>query len=207
MSLRQKTKKRVPKQLKIQKAKNICLTPGEYIPDYDNLKKTVELYRKAGLRIVLTQGVYDLLHIGHALYLAKARQLGDLLVVGIDSDALTKARKGPRRPIVPEGERIDMLLHLRHVDIVTIRDVEHDIGHLIRLVQPDVLVVSESTTDFTQEQKLSYQKNCGKIVIMPPQATQGSTQRIRTLAVDGAEELASEISKLAYDFIEKIKNG
>ncbi len=186
---------------------NICLIPGRYIPDYKYLKKVVAEYKAAGQRVVLTQGVYDLIHVGHALYLSKARLLGDVLIVGVDSDALTKLRKGPRRPVVPEEERIDMLLHLRHVDIVTIRDIHHGIGGLIELVQPHVLVVSESTTDFSREQKLAYKKYCEEVVIMPPQATTSSTNRMRQLAIDGAEELAAEVERLTHSFLDRIRKA
>ena len=127
-----------------------------FIPDYTQLKGAVDTLRKDGRRIVLTQGVYDLIHEGHALYLEKAKAYGDVLVVGVDSDALTKLRKGPERPIVPEAERVRMLTHLRHVDLVTIRNVNDDLGTLIRLVRPDVLVVSESTRDFTKQMVEDY---------------------------------------------------
>ena len=157
--------------------------------------------------MVLTQGVYDLIHIGHATYLSKARLLGDVLLVGVDSDELTRARKGPRRPIVPGEERIKMLMHLRHVDIVTVRHAHHSIGHLIETIRPDVLVVSESTTDFTREQQEYYKKHCGTVVLMPPQATTSSTNRMRKLAIDGAEELAAEVDRLTHSFLDRIRQA
>lgn len=181
------------------------LSLGIFIEEYPSLRKTIELLRKEGKRIVLTQGVFDLLHGGHATYLAKAREHGDVLIVGIDSDALTKKRKGPNRPIVPEQERIMMLLHLRSVDIVTIRDIKHGIGGLIRLVRPDVLVASESTADFQKDMVLSYKKHCKKIVILPPQATTSTTARIRTLTIEGAEKLAHEVHSLTEAFLERIR--
>jgi len=195
-------KKAIKKPLIEPSSKNVCLIPGQFIPDQKALKKAIDGYRKAGHRIVLTQGVYDLIHIGHALYLSKARLLGDILIVGVDSDALTKARKGPRRPIVPQDERVEMLLHLRHVDIVTIRDINHGIGGLIELVKPDVFVASESTKDFTKEQQMAYNSCCGEVVIFPQQATTSSTNRMRQLIIDGAEELASEVERLSKSFLE-----
>ncbi|MEN9647666.1 MAG: hypothetical protein RLY57_470, partial [Candidatus Parcubacteria bacterium] len=78
---------------------------SRFIPDMNELKAVVDHFRQMGYRIVLTQGVYDLIHEGHALYLENARSLGDLLIVGVDSDELTKKRKGPSRPIVPQSER------------------------------------------------------------------------------------------------------
>jgi len=187
------------------------LEPGSnlkkrFIKDYDHLSEIVEDCRKAGYRIVLTQGVYDLIHEGHALYLEKARKHGDLLIVGVDSDELTRERKGPERPIVPEKERLEMLVHLRHVDIVTLRHKDDHIGKLIHTVKPDVLIISESTKDFTRKIAKEYEGVCGKIVCLPPQATTSTTARIRKLTIDGASQLAQEIHQLTDDFIQKIKD-
>ncbi len=188
------------------------LAPGSqlekrFVPDYKELKEIVEHLKKVGYRIVLTQGVYDLIHEGHALYLEAARAQGDVLIVGVDSDKLTKLRKGPDRPIVPQEERLKMLVHLRHVDIVTIRDVEHGIGDLIKLVKPDVLIVSKSTGDFTDKQQQAYKKYAGKIITLPPQATTSTSARIRLLAIEGAEKLAREITQLTADFLAKIRKA
>ncbi len=176
-----------------------------FIPKYKDLKKVVDALKKEGHRVVLTQGVWDLIHEGHATYLEKARSLGDILIVGVDSDELTRKRKGPNRPIVPQKERLKMLVHLRHVDIVTIREAHHDIGDLIRLVNPDVLVVSKSTNDFTDEMVKAYAPHCGRILSLPPQATSTTTGRIRQLTIEGAETLAREITQLTKDFIAKIR--
>ncbi len=177
-----------------------------FIRDLDVLDKTVARLKKKGMKIVLTQGVWDLIHEGHAKYLEAAKAYGDVLVVGLDSDALTRMRKGPNRPIVPERERVEMLTHLRHVDIVTIRDVDHDIGHLVRLVKPDVLVTSTSTADFKDDLKAgTYRAVCKKIVILPPQATTHTSARIRTLTIEGAEKLADEVAQLTQDFIKRIR--
>ena len=178
-----------------------------YIRDFNNLKKVVAECRKRKLKIVLTQGVYDLIHGGHAAYLEKAKSLGDVLIVGVDSDALTRERKGPGRPIVPEEERLRMLVHLRHVDVVTLKDVDQGIGDLIRLVRPDVLVVSKSTTDFTDEMAKEYEGVCGKGVSLPPQAPTSPSARIRILTIDGAEQLAGEIGKITQNFLNKIRGS
>jgi len=172
-----------------------------------DLKKLVKLLKENGYRIVLTQGVWDMVHDGHATYLEAAKKKGDILIVGVDSDSLTKARKGPNRPIVPQEERIRMISHLRHVDIITVRDLKHDIGMLIRLVEPDVLVVSKSTKDFTTKMKKEYGPHCGEIIDLQPQSTTTTTGRIRDLTIEGAEQLANEVNKLTADFVEKIRNG
>jgi D-glycero-beta-D-manno-heptose 1-phosphate adenylyltransferase len=177
-----------------------------FIPDHRALLKMVTSLKKQGFKIVLTQGVWDLIHEGHALYLEAAKKHGDILIVGVDSDALTKKRKGPNRPIVPEAERVKMLMHLRDVDIVTIREVQHDIGDLIRLLRPDVLITSSSTADFKQDLSMgTYKEYCGKIVTLPPQATTSTTARIRNLTIDGAEQLAREVEKLTQNFLKTIR--
>ncbi len=179
-----------------------------FIPDHGELDGAVNALKARGLKIVLTQGVYDLIHEGHALYLEAAKSYGDVLIVGADSDALTKARKGPNRPIVPQDERVKMLIHLRPVDIVTIREAHQDMGELIRLVKPHVLVTSSSTEDFKKDLGSGkYEKYCGKIVILPPQATTSTTARIRLLTIDGAEKLATEVQRLTQDFLGKIRKG
>jgi D-beta-D-heptose 7-phosphate kinase/D-beta-D-heptose 1-phosphate adenosyltransferase len=178
-----------------------------YVPNFEDLKEVVKELKKKKLKIVLTQGVYDLIHQGHAAYLERAKSLGDVLIVGVDSDALTKKRKGPSRPIVPEEERLKMLVHLRHVDIVTLKGVDQGIGDLIRLVCPDVLVVSESTTDFTNQMAKEYEGVCKKIVSLPPQATTSTSARVRNLTIDGAEQLAKEIGRITQEFLDKIRNS
>ncbi len=177
------------------------------VTDQKVLKNIVARLKEMGYRIVLTQGVYDLIHEGHALYLEAARAHGDILIVGVDSDELTKIRKGPERPIVPQSERLKMLVHLRHVDLVTLREASHDIGDLIRLVEPDVLIVSKSTGDFTSKMVKEYKPFCGKIITLPPQATTSTSARIRLLAIEGAEKLAREINKLTEQFISNIRKS
>jgi D-beta-D-heptose 7-phosphate kinase/D-beta-D-heptose 1-phosphate adenosyltransferase len=188
------------------------LTPSahlqeRFVPDYRELSEIVEQLKKMGYKIVLTEGVYDLIHEGHALYLEKSRSHGDILIVGVDSDELTRKRKGPDRPIVPQNERINMLIHLRHVDIVTIKEAAHEKERLINLIKPDVLIVSETTKDFSPEEKAAYRSVCGDVVILPAQATTSTTARIRNLTIEGANKLAGEISRLTSEFVEKIKKG
>lgn len=95
--------------------------------------------RASGQRIGFTNGVFDLLHPGHVQYLAAARALVDVLIVGVNSDASVRAIKGPSRPVNPEVERAEVLLALDPVDAVVVFDAETPID-LIRTLQPDVLV-------------------------------------------------------------------
>jgi len=167
-----------------------------YIPDYKVLKETVDQLKNMGYKIVLTQGVYDMLHEGHAHYLEKARSLGDILLLGVDSDELTRKRKGPNRPVVPEQERLQMLAHLRSVSMLTLRHARDPIGKLIRTVRPDILVTSTSTKDFNKKDQFAeYEEYCGEIVVLPPQAATSTTARVRELTISGADQLAGEIMR------------
>lgn len=100
----------------------------------------VERTRAEGKRIVFTNGVFDLLHPGHIRYLRDARALGDLLIVGVNSDRSVKAlNKAPDRPISPENERAEVLAALASVDAVAIFDEETPL-EIITAIQPDILV-------------------------------------------------------------------
>ena len=104
-----------------------------------DLQRYVEHERTAGRRIVFTNGVFDILHPGHLRYLQAARAHGDLLIVGLNSDASVRKNKGPGRPVTPELERAEILLALECVDAVSIFD-EGTPHAIIASVQPDVLV-------------------------------------------------------------------
>lgn len=95
--------------------------------------------RSAGVRVVFTNGVFDLLHVGHMRYLEQARSLGDVLIVAINSDRSVRELKGPSRPVFVEHERAEVLAALRQVNYVTVFD---DISprSLIATLLPDVLV-------------------------------------------------------------------
>lgn len=175
-----------------------------YFEDFDALRSHLALLREAGKKIVLTQGVYDLLHIGHAQYLEKARSYGDVLVVGVDSDALTRKRKGEGRPVVPQEERIKMLLHLRHVDFVVLRDIDKELEALIKTIQPEIYIASESTKDFTIDAELA--KNCGEVFVLPPQATTSTTARVRQVSMLGADELAQELAERIPEIVRSALN-
>lgn len=112
---------------------------GGEVVDLAEAQRRVMAWRAAGQRIVLTNGHFDLLHLGHIDYLQRARALGDVLVVGVNSDASTRALKGPRRPLVPEHERAAVLAALACVDLVILFD-ELTAGQLVRGLAPEVYV-------------------------------------------------------------------
>jgi D-beta-D-heptose 7-phosphate kinase/D-beta-D-heptose 1-phosphate adenosyltransferase len=109
------------------------------LPDPEALAAFVADLRARGLRLVFTNGVFDLLHPGHVRYLQAARSHGDALIVGVNADASVRRNKGSDRPIQPERERAEILAALACVDAVAIFD-EDTPAQLIDRVQPDVLV-------------------------------------------------------------------
>lgn len=112
----------------------------EKIKTKDDLMKILPIKRAQGRRIVFTNGCFDLLHVGHVRYLQAARDMGDLLVVGLNTDASVRMlSKGDGRPIVPQDQRAEILAALACVDYVVLFD-EPDPGRLIADLQPDVLV-------------------------------------------------------------------
>lgn len=195
--------------------KNI-LTQGvfledRYIPDYDQLKETLEVIRALGMKISMTQGVFDLLHPGHTRYLAQAKSFGDILVVAVDSDAYTKARKqtaNERRPVVPFEERLELLANLRTVDILTVRDLDKhqdDPNYINKIVKPDVLVMSKSTKDLTADNLAILHEFCGKVEVLEAQATISTTKRLRELLTDGAGGLVDHLVSAIENYF--LENG
>lgn len=104
-------------------------------------------WRAEGKSVALANGVFDLLHVGHVRYLEGARALADVLVVAVNSDASTRAYKGPGRPIIPEGERAELVAALACTDAVLVFD-EPNVRGVIRALRPDVHVKG---TDYTPD--------------------------------------------------------
>jgi rfaE bifunctional protein nucleotidyltransferase chain/domain len=131
--------------------------------------------------IVFTNGVFDLLHPGHVRYLQQARALGDVLVIGLNSDASVRRNKGPHRPINPEDERGEVLAALACVDAVHVFD-EDTPADIVRFVQPDILVKG---ADWPADQIVgrdTVEARGGKVVLMPVEQGHSTTsivERIR----------------------------
>lgn len=136
--------------------------------------------RSEGLRLVFTNGVFDLLHVGHVRYLAAARALGDALVVAINSDRTTRELKGPERPLTCETERAEILAALRHVDYVAIFD---DISPraLITQLLPDVLVKGGDYEPDQIHGREEVEAAGGKVVSLPFVAGASTTALIERM--------------------------
>jgi rfaE bifunctional protein nucleotidyltransferase chain/domain len=109
---------------------------GVGVLEANGLAAWVAGHRHAGRQIVLTNGCFDLLHVGHVAYLQQARRQGDVLIVGLNSDASVRRLKGPGRPVISQGDRARVLAGLGCVDRVVLFD-EDTPGRLITAVRPD----------------------------------------------------------------------
>ncbi len=151
----------------------------------EQLLTTLSGERSKGNRVVFTNGCFDLMHIGHTRYLESAKALGDVLVVGINSDAsVRRLDKAPDRPIVPEAQRAEVLAALGCVDFVTVFD-ESDPLQLITDVQPDVLVKGgDWAIDRIVGREIVEARGglVKTIPLVPGQSTTGLLQRIRSTA-------------------------
>lgn len=172
------------------------------IKDYDKLKDLILHCKGLGLKIVLTQGTFDLIHVGHARYLTEAKKHGDLLIVGVDSDEKVRVRKGPDRPVVPEDERLDMITHLRPVDIAVLKPYKAPKWSLIKLVCPDTLIATKET--YTREDLKGLKKYCGEIVVLNPQATTSTSAKIRLMQIKTAKRMEKALTPRLLKAIEEV---
>lgn len=159
--------------------------------DYELLTKAVKHCKGLGLKIVLTSGGYDLLHVGHNRYLEKAKENGDILVVGVDSDEKIGKKKGLHRPIVNQDERMEILCHSRHVDIVFLKQEEDSKWKLVKAVRPDVLIATKRV--YKSKDLNPLHEFCGEIKLLESQATTSTTANIRRILMRPAEEIKEKL--------------
>ena len=103
------------------------------------LQKEIQKWRAAGQKIVLTNGCFDLIHVGHLRTFREAKKLGDILIVGINSDQSVQSLKGPTRPIISENDRAELVAALKPVDYVIVFE-ELNASNLLELIRPDYYV-------------------------------------------------------------------
>jgi len=138
-------------------------------------------WRAEGLKVVLTNGCFDLLHAGHLALLEMARGHGDVLVVALNSDASVRALKGEGRPIVPEAERVEVLLGLEAVDRVVVYDEPTPIA-VVRALRPDVLVKGADWAAADIVGRPEVERSGGRVVrvaLVPGRSTSAIVDRIR----------------------------
>ena len=152
----------------------------EKILTHEALMNEREHLRRAGKELVFTNGVFDILHVGHVRYLSQARELGDALVVAINSDASVRQLKGEARPLVSQNDRAEVLAALSSVDYVTVFD---DISprSLIAKLLPDVLVKGG---DYTLDQihgREEVEAAGGRVISLPFVAGSSTSQIIERM--------------------------
>ena len=172
------------------------------IGSLDELGRLVEHLKGIGLKVVLTSGSFDLVHLGHVKYLARAKELGDVLVVGVDSDAKIRERKGRDRPLVPEAERLEMLAHQRPVDVLYLKD-DDERWALIKAVRPDVLVLTADHS-YGPEDLAALGELCGSVETIERQASVTTSERIRQLYMHLGERLGPKLAEVLPGLIENI---
>jgi rfaE bifunctional protein nucleotidyltransferase chain/domain len=140
-------------------------------------RERLAAWRTAGERVVFTNGVFDLLHRGHAEYLEEARALGDRLVVGVNSDASVRRLKGPSRPIHPEHDRVELLEALACVDLAVVFDEDTPL-RLIEEVAPDVLVKGGDWAVETIVGRESVEARGGRVLNLPVREGHSTTHLV-----------------------------
>ena len=140
----------------------------EKIIPLEKLSEWRAAFRKSGKKLVVTNGCFDLLHIGHVTYLETARGRGDFLLVGVNSDASVGQLKGPDRPVNPEKDRAAVLAALASVDAVCIF-TEKTAARFLALAQPDIYIKGGDYTIETvnQEERQVVEQAGGKVLIVP----------------------------------------
>ncbi|MCL5290695.1 MAG: D-glycero-beta-D-manno-heptose 1-phosphate adenylyltransferase, partial [Firmicutes bacterium] len=127
--------------------------PGK-IKTLEELLPSVKMHRQEGKKLVFTNGCFDLLHKGHVLYLNQARALGDILIVGVNSDSSVRQLKEPGRPLIPQEERALLVAALEYTDYVVIFDEDRP-DRLLEAIRPDIHVKGgDYTLDRVPEAKI-----------------------------------------------------
>jgi len=170
------------------------------IIDYGKLATLAKGLHVTGLRIGATIGTFDLLHPGHARYLMMAKTQCDVLFVGVDSDRCVKLyKKNESRPIVPEDERLEMVLHTGYADYVTLIDDVDDSGAweygLLKVVKPHVFITSIGS--YPEQQIEDIATHCKEVLEMDRQAETSTSEKVRQLLLTQRQPLADQLDALA----------
>jgi rfaE bifunctional protein nucleotidyltransferase chain/domain len=143
------------------------------------LREQVELWRRAGERIILANGNFDLLHVGHVRYLRGAKELGGKLVVAINSDESVRTLKGEGRPIMPAEERAEIVAALADVDAVVIFP-ELDVRALIREIRPDIQAKGTDYTEDSVPERDAVAEHGGRVAIVGDPKDHSTSEIIRS---------------------------
>jgi D-glycero-beta-D-manno-heptose 1-phosphate adenylyltransferase len=173
------------------------------IGSLEEMTRTVTHLKGLGYPIVLTSGSFDLIHLGHVKYLQKAKEFGGFLVVGVDSDAKIRRRKGEDRPMVPQDERLELLAHQRPVDMIYLKGDDEPRWGLIKAVRPDVLVLTEDHS-YSEAEQQELLELVGRIEVVPRQASVTTSERIRQMYMHMGERLGPKLAEVLPGLIDGI---
>jgi D-beta-D-heptose 7-phosphate kinase/D-beta-D-heptose 1-phosphate adenosyltransferase len=173
------------------------------VPSLEEVTRKISHLRGLDYKIVLTSGSFDLIHLGHVKYLARAKEFGGILVVGVDSDAKIRRRKGEDRPMVPEAERLEMLAYQRPVDMIYLKDDDEPRWALIKAVAPDVLVLTEDHS-YSESDQAELLEIVGRIEVVARQASVTTSERIRQMYMHMGERLGPKLAKVLPGLIDDI---
>ncbi|MEW5740311.1 MAG: adenylyltransferase/cytidyltransferase family protein [Myxococcota bacterium] len=141
-------------------------------------------WRAEGKTVVLANGVFDLLHVGHVRYLEGAKALGDRLVVAVNSDASARALKGPGRPVIPQDERAELLAALSCTDLIVLFD-EPDVRGVLRALKPHVHAKGTDYTPDTIPERAEVEAWGGRVAVAGDPKDHSTSALVQKLKPDG----------------------
>jgi len=171
-----------------------ALSPSNRILERSRLIARIAIARRDRKRIVLANGCFDVLHVGHIRYLEAARAQGDLLVVAVNSDVEVRRHKGEHRPFVPERERAEIIAALRFVDIVTVF-TEPTVEALLLALKPDVHAKGTDYTEDTVPERDVVRSYGGRVVIVGDPKDHSSTTMVEAITRSQESEVRSQKSE------------
>jgi cytidyltransferase-like protein len=183
---------------------------SKFIESNERLAKIVESHRTQNpdIKILLVLGTYDLIHIGHARYIQRCREMADVVIVIVDPDKAVRLSKGANedRPVVPEWERLEMLAHLAHTDYIAFQeegDFDSKTGLWLRKppFRPNIMVLSRRSPSDKEHEK-ACAAITDRLVVLESQAETSTTGKVRMLLVNNmghVEQAIIEKVKTAFD--------
>jgi D-glycero-beta-D-manno-heptose 1-phosphate adenylyltransferase len=160
------------------------MTPSSKLLSLEALKPVVVALKTSGKTVVFANGCFDLLHVGHIRYLQGARKLGDALVVGLNGDESVRQLKGPRRPLMPEDERAEILAAMACVDYVVIFQ-ESTVERLLTVLKPDIQCKGTDYTEATVPEREVVRSYGGRVAIVGDPKDHSTRDLIHEIASRG----------------------
>ena len=162
------------------KGKSQTPPPGEKLIGREKARLLRQEWELKGLRLVLVNGAFDMLHVGHIRYLADAAKSADILLLALNSDISVRKAKGPLRPVVPEAERAEILSHLWMVDYIVLFD-EQSVGPLLEEIKPDIHAKGRDYSVDTVPERAIVQAYGGETIICGDPKDHATTDIIGTI--------------------------